>query len=85
MAAAATTAAGSAMMAGKLGMAVASELPPETLARNAHEYGGAAEWNNSQEFGGVRLWGWACLYFSRHLDNELLEIIICQTLWRCCK
>ena len=63
------------MMAGKLGMAVASELPPETLARNAYEHGGAAELNNSQ----------GSLCFSRHLDNELLEIIICQTLWRCCK
>ena len=31
------------MMAGKLGMALASELPPETLARNAHEHGGTAE------------------------------------------
>ena len=46
MAAAATTTAESVMMAGKLGMVVASELPPETLARNVHEHGGAAELNN---------------------------------------
>ena len=38
------------MIDDRLGMAVAKDLPPESLARNAHEHRSAVEQNNSQEF-----------------------------------
>ena len=63
---------GSAMkwMAGKLGMVLASELPPETLARNSAAFLCSWALNESQ----------GSLCFSHHLDNELLETIISQML-----
>ena len=80
------------MIADKVGIAPASELPPENLARNTHERGSVAEGNNSQEFTDAgllirALWvgDGTCLYFLCHLDNELLKFIAGQVLWTCCQ
>ena len=71
------------MIADKVGTAPASELPPGNLVRNAHEHGGGAERNNPHEFTDSSTWvrDGTCLYFSCHLDNELLKFIVGQVLW----
>ena len=75
------------MIADNVGTAPASELPPGNLVRNTHEHEGTAKWNNPHEFTGSGIWvrDGTCLYFSCHLDNELLKFIVGQVLWFCCQ
>ena len=80
-------AAGFAMITDKVGTAPASELPPGNLVRNTHKRGSAAVWNNPHEFTNPGIWvgNRTCLYFSCHLDNELLKFVVGQVLWTYCQ